>query len=117
MERRGGGTTAAVWRRPGDGTADRVWEPIGRRTVNDLPPPRNRSWSRSGREQFGDAKGQVKRLARVEPGITGRRVPLMQLAFDDVLDPAEALGHVVAGQLHMDATGPGPHLAVGRKKP
>ena len=71
----------------------------------------------SGAEQLGDAEGQVERLAAVEPGVAGGGVALVELALDDVLDPTEALGDVVAGQLDVDAAGPGPLDRWVRKNP
>ena len=53
---------------------------------------------------------------RVEPGVAGRRVALAELALDDVLDPAQAFGDVVAGQLDVHPAGPGSGLAVDARR-
>src|SRR5579863_2593130 len=72
--------------------------------VSPLP---GRSRLRSGAVlppvHIGDEEGQVQGLAAVEPGVARRLVAVVQVAFRHVLTAADALGHVVAGELDVDA--------------
>ena len=68
-------------------------------------------------EQLGDAEGEVERLAAVEAGVAHRLVAVVELGVEDLLGAAEALGDVVAGQLDVDAAGPGALGRWARKKP
>src|SRR5438067_70248 len=64
-------------------------------------------------QELTNAKGQVERLSPVEPGVAHRLVAVVEVALADGLCPAQTLGHVVAGELDMDAAGPCAHLAMG----
>src|SRR5580704_6349046 len=46
---------------------------------------------------------QIQRLAGVEPGVAGRGVADVEMVLHDLLlaRPAQALGDIVAGQLHV----------------
>src|SRR5688572_11198295 len=76
-------------------------------------PPTTTSWRRSvepgrvaGAQQLGGAEREVERLAAVEPRIAHRFVALRQVRVEDLVATAEAFGHVVAGELDVDAAGP-----------
>src|SRR3984957_7792281 len=57
----------------------------------------------SAPEALRDREGQVERLAAVQPGIARRLVALVQVGGHDLVTAAHALGHVVAGELDVDA--------------
>src|SRR5262245_52375075 len=65
-----------------------------------------------GPHQLGDAEREVERLPRVEPGVAERLVPVVELVLRDRLGAAEALRHVLPGDLEVDAARPAPDLAV-----
>src|SRR5581483_472044 len=62
----------------------------------------------SAPQQLGHAEGEVERLAGVQAGVAHRLVAGLQLVGEDFVGAAEALGHVVAGQLDVDPARPGP---------
>ena len=53
--------------------------------------------------ELGEAEGEVERLARVQPRIAERHVPRGKLLLEDGFGAAEALGHVLARELEVDA--------------
>ena len=55
--------------------------------------------SGAGAQGLGDPEGQVERLAAVEPGVAHRLVAGVEVGVEDLVGPAQALGHVVAGEL------------------
>ena len=61
---------------------------------------------------LGDHERQVERLAAVQPRVAGRLVALVQVGLDDLVAAADALGHVVAGELDVDAARVGAERAV-----
>src|SRR5664279_386635 len=63
-------------------------------------------------QHLRDLKRQLDRLTRVQPWVAGGFVPPGQVSVDDVLGPPEALGHVVAGELDVDAAGDSAQLGV-----
>src|SRR5487761_508606 len=67
-------------------------------------------------QQFGDPEGEVQRLAAVEPGVAGRGIAQFEVVLNDLLSAAQALGHAVAGELDVDATGPGARLPAGSEE-
>src|SRR5690606_19624556 len=67
----------------------------------------------SAAEELGDPERQIERLATVEARIAHRLVAQAQVVVDQLLGAAEALGDVVAGQLHVHPAGPGPLGLVG----
>src|SRR5215207_401278 len=62
--------------------------------------------------QRGDHEGEVQRLAAIEPGVARRFVAVVQIVLDYLVAPADALGHVVAGELDVDAPRMGAEPAV-----
>src|SRR6478752_5974201 len=54
-------------------------------------------------QHLGDQEGQLEALLVVEPRVADRLVAGGQRRVVDVLGAAEALGHVVAGQLDVQA--------------
>lgn len=68
-------------------------------------------------QQFGHAKCQVDTLTCVEPGIAHGLVAEAQLVIGEFFRSAEALGHVVAGQLNVNATRPGSQPVVNLEEP
>src|SRR5918995_5821302 len=60
----------------------------------------------------GDHEGEVQRLAAIEPGVARRFVAVVQIVLDYLVAPADALGHVVAGELDVDAPRMGAEHAV-----
>src|SRR5687768_12375616 len=67
--------------------------------------------------ELGDAEGEVERLPRVQPWVAERHVARAQLLLEDGLGAAEALGHVLAGELQMNAPGPHALAAAGGEEP
>src|SRR5262245_11089433 len=70
---------------------------------------RPRSASRRGSglaEHLGDEEGQLERLDAVEARVADRLVAVDQVDLAELLATADALGHVVAGELDVDAAGP-----------
>src|SRR6266498_375813 len=72
---------------------------------------------RSAPEQLGDLEGELEGLAGVEPRVAGRLVAQAQLPVLDLFGAAEALGHVVAGELDVDAGRVGAERAVHGEEP
>ena len=68
-------------------------------------------------DQFGDPEGEVDTLAPVEAWIAHRLVAVIELVLRQRFGTSEALGDVVAGELDMDAAGPGAFGAVGADEP
>jgi hypothetical protein len=66
--------------------------------------------------QLGDAEGEVERLAGVEARVAERLVAVVELLLEHLLGAAEALGHVLARDLEVDAAGPGADLAMRRRR-
>ena len=58
--------------------------------------------------ELGEAEGEVERLARVQPRIAERHVAGGKLFLEDGFGAAEALGHVLARELEVDAPRPDP---------
>ena len=73
--------------------------------------PRRRA-PRSVAQELGRAERQVERLARVEAGVAGSGVAQVEVVLQDLLGTAQALGHVIAGELDVDPPGPGPRGVV-----
>src|SRR3954454_10217258 len=67
--------------------------------------------------QLGDPEREVERLTCVQARVTERFVARVELLFEHGLGAAEALGHVLAGDLEVDASGPGADLAMGGEEP
>src|SRR5689334_22020043 len=65
-----------------------------------------------GAHQLGHAEREVERLACVQSRVAERHVAGIELRLLHILGTAEALGHVVARELEMDAAGPRPGLPV-----
>src|SRR3954454_20734733 len=63
--------------------------------------------------QLGDPEREVERLTCVQARVTERFVPRVELLLEHGLGAAEALRHVLAGDLEMDASGPCADLAMG----
>src|SRR5215831_11886392 len=53
--------------------------------------------------QPGDAEGQVQGLAAVKSGIARGLVAVAEIAFGDVVPPADAFGDVISGEFDVDA--------------
>src|ERR1700754_4304507 len=70
---------------------------VGRVTVSE------RKSTRSATQHLRNEEGQLQRLLGVEPGVTGRLVPVGQVEVFDALGAAQALGHVLAGQFDVEA--------------
>ena len=77
--------------------------------VGPLDPP--------GGQPLGDQEGQLQRLVAVEPRVAQRLVAVDQVGLDQVVAAADALGDVVAGQLHVHAARPGAELLVHVEEP
>src|SRR4051812_18424337 len=87
---------------------------VGRVSVSDRRSTRP-SWSAtlaSATEHLRDQEGQLQGLPGVQPGITRGLVPAVEVFVADLLGAAQALGDVLAGELHVDAAGPGAQPAV-----
>src|SRR5487761_1369919 len=90
---------------------------VTRYFANDRPARVGRGEGRSAlAQQFGDPEGEVQRLAAVEPGVAGRGIAQFEVVLNDLLSAAQALGHAVAGELDVDATGPGARLPAGSEE-
>src|SRR3712207_1969391 len=74
---------------------------VGRVTVSE------RRSTTSATEHLGDQERQLQRLPGVQPRIAGRLVPAVEVLVADLHRAAEALGDVLAGELDVDAAGPG----------
>src|SRR5690349_6015416 len=97
---------------------------VGRVTVSERrsttapcrDPPRACEWWGAGgpsaTEHLRDQEGQLEGLAGVQPGVAGGLVPAVEVLVADLHGAAEALGDVLAGQLDVDAAGPGAQAAV-----
>src|SRR5690349_16885654 len=59
--------------------------------------------ARSPTKHLRHEEGQLHRLLGVQPRVAGRLVPARQVRVLDRLRAAQALGHVLAGQLHVQA--------------
>src|SRR5439155_15082133 len=68
---------------------------------------------RSRAHQLGDAESQIERLARVQARVAERLVAVVELRLEHLLAAAEALRHVLARELEVDAARPGARGAVG----
>src|SRR5580704_2167806 len=68
--------------------------------------------SLSASEELGHSESEVERLAAVQPRVTGRGVAHPEVALEDLFGPAETFGHVVAGELDVQAARPGALVAV-----
>ena len=55
-------------------------------------------------------------MAGVEPGVAGGGVVQLEVVLQDLLRAAQALGHVVAGQLDVDASRPGSGIPMYHKE-
>ncbi len=55
-------------------------------------------------------------MSCVQPGIAGGGVPSSEVALEDLLGPAETLGDVVTGQLHVHTAGPASCCTVYREE-
>ena len=79
-------------------------------------PPGDRRWSHlrraSGAQHLGDEEGQLERLHPVQARVAHRLVAVAEVDLGDLLAAADALGDVVAGELDVDAAGPGAERAV-----
>src|SRR5947209_4914090 len=91
---------------------------VGRVTVSErrsTAPCRDRpracGWSvaggRSTTQHLRDQEGQLQRLAGVQPRVAGGLVAAVEVLVADLHRAAEALGDVLAGELDVDAAGPG----------
>ena len=81
-------------------------------TARRMPSPGSRR-----AHQLGDAESEVERLAAVETRVAQRLVAAVELFLAYVLGAADALGHVLAGELDVDPTGPVPIARCAAKKP
>ncbi|MBG9885452.1 hypothetical protein ABE10_02390, partial [Bacillus toyonensis] len=88
----------------------------GRQIVSAGPLSRRRSGS-ALLQLLGDEKGQLEALHVVEPGIAEGLVPRGQTRLVDLLRPAQALGDVIAGELHVDAARERAHGAMRLEEP
>src|SRR5947207_1450215 len=75
------------------------------------PRPASRRGSRrlrtcSAPQQLGHPEGEVERLAGVQAGVAHGLVAVLEVVGEHLVGPAEALGHVLPGELHVDAAGP-----------
>ena len=68
--------------------------------------------ARINSEELRHPEGEVERLAGVQPRVARRRVAVVEVALEDLLGPAQALGDVVARQLDVDAARPRALVAV-----
>src|SRR3954447_22091524 len=91
---------------------------VGRVTVSERRsmapcrvPPRACEWWEAGgpstTQHLRDEECQLQRLPGVQPGVAGRLVAAVEVLVADLHRAAEALGDVLAGELHVDAAGPG----------
>src|SRR5260370_13353955 len=64
-----------------------------------------------------DREGEVEGLTAVKPGVTGGFVPLVQVGGGDLVAAADALGHVVTGELDVDAARVGAEVSVHVEEP
>src|ERR1700674_4188389 len=69
--------------------------------------PTARGWdvAASAPRQSGDVECQVQRLAGVQARVAHRLVALLEVLVEDLFAAAEALGHVLVGELDVDAAG------------
>src|SRR3954447_22662618 len=95
----------------------------GRVTVSDRRstapcrgPPRACEWWGAGgpltTQHLRNQEGEFEGLPGVQPGVAGGLVPAVEVRVADLLRTAEALGDVLAGELDVDAAGPGAQCAV-----
>ena len=64
-------------------------------------------------DQLGGTERQIERLATVEPRVAHRLVAVVEVGVDQLVAATDALGDVFAGELDVDAAGPGALGAVG----
>ena len=89
--------------------------PVPTMASRRTPVPRNASCAA---HQLGEAERQVERLARVQARVAERLVAgASSSLLEHRLGAAEALGHVLAGELEVDAAGPGALSRQAAKKP
>src|ERR687894_506995 len=74
---------------------------VGRVTVSE------RRSTRSATQHLRHEEGQLEGLPGVQPGVAGGLVPAVEVLVADLHRAAEALGDVLAGELDVDAAGPG----------
>src|SRR6185436_16973518 len=67
---------------------------------------------RSTTEHLRHQEGELEALLGVQPRVAGRLVPVGQVEVLDALRAAETLGHVLAGELDVDAARVGAEAAV-----
>ena len=79
-------------------------------------PGRCGSAGSAGPQQLRDLEREVERLAAVEAGVAHRLVAVAEAARRGSPRPAEALGHVVAGELDVHAAGPWCPPGGGRRR-
>ena len=60
----------------------------------------------SAPQQLGHLEGEIERLAGVQAGVAHRLVAGLEVVGADLVGPPEAFGHVLPGELHVDAAGP-----------
>ena len=67
-------------------------------------------------DEFGDPECQVDALSSVQARVANGFVAAAQVGINQFVAAAKALGDVFAGQLDVDAAGPGAFGAVGTNK-
>ena len=67
-----------------------------------------------GAQHVGHLEREIEALAGVEPRVAHGLIAVVELAVEDLVGAADALGDVVAGQLDVDAAGPCALGLVGR---
>ncbi len=88
------------------GANDGRGDVVDRPAVDEPERLHRRSGETGGAQDLGHVERQIEALASVEPWIAHRLVAIVELAVEDLVGAAHALGDVVAGELDVDASRP-----------
>src|SRR5688500_18687654 len=96
---------------PGTRAVREVLMPVAYPSGRNRKRPSGLDGSGDLAQHLGDQEGELERLGAVEPRVADRLVGVGGLGLEQRLPATAALGHVVAGQLDVQAAGPGAERA------